>query len=146
MIVNKQLTVNDSVEGNSVLIQGDQTIVREYTVGISTPQTAGNVGNVVFDAEPNSGGELGWVYTNDNNWKKFGPIQANPDNYYVGLGGSFRGDGSGLTNVSDVWVFDGVGISTTAQVGIETTHKTRVFLVCQWSCFFENNVEFRMQF
>ena len=147
LIVNKKLTVNDSVEGNSVLIQGDQTIAREYTVGISTPQTAGNVGNVVFDAEPNSGGELGWVYTNDNNWKKFGPIQANPDNYYVGLwSGSFRGDGSGLTNVSDVWVFDGVGISTTAQVGIETTQaKPGYSLYASGPVLFENNVEFRMQ-
>ena len=147
LIVNKKLTVNDSLEGNSVLIQGDQTIAREYTVGISTPQTAGNVGNVVFDAEPNSGGELGWVYTNDNNWKKFGPIQANPDNYYVGLwSGSFRGDGSGLTNVSDVWVFDGVGISTTAQVGIETTQaKPGYSLYASGPVLFENNVEFRMQ-
>ncbi len=146
LVVNKKLTVNDSLEGNSVLIQGDQTIAREYTVGISTPQIAGNVGNVVFDAEPNSGGELGWVYTNDNNWKKFGPIQANPDNYYVGLwSGSFRGDGSGLTNVSDVWVFDGVGISTTAQVGIETTQAKAGFsLYAAGPVLFENNVEFRM--
>jgi hypothetical protein len=146
LVVNKKLTVNDSLEGNSLLIQGDQTIAREYTVGISTPQIAGNVGNVVYDAEPNSGGELGWVYTNDNNWKKFGPIQANPDNYYVGLwSGSFRGDGSGLTNVSDVWVFDGVGISTTAQVGIETTQAKAGFsLYAAGPVLFENNVEFRM--
>ena len=147
LVVNKKLTVNDSLEGNSLLIQGDQTIAREYTVGISTPQIAGNVGNVVFDAEPNSGGEIGWVYTNDNNWKKFGPIQANPDNYYVGLwSGTFRGDGSGLTNVSDVWVFDGVGISTTANVGIETTSaKPGYSLYASGPVLFENNVEFRTQ-
>ena len=145
-VFNKKITANAPIEGNSVLIQGDQTIAREYTVGISTPQIAGNVGNVVYDAEPNSGGELGWVYTNDNNWKKFGPIQANPDNYYVGLwSGSFRGDGSGLTNVSDVWVFDGVGVSTTAQVGIETSQaKAGYSLYAAGPVLFENNVEFRM--
>ena len=145
LVVNKKLTVNDSLEGNSLLIQGDQTIAREYTVGISTPQVAGNVGNVVYDAEPKSGGEIGWVYTNDNNWKRFGPVQSNPDNYYVGLwSGSFKGDGSGLSNVSDVWVFDGVGISTTANVGIETSSaKPGYSLYASGPVLFENNVEFR---
>ena len=146
LVVNKKLTVNDSLEGNTLFIQGDQTIAREYSVGISTPQVAGNVGNVVYDAEPRSGGELGYVYTNDNNWKKFGPIQANPDNYYVGLwSGTFKGDGSQLTNVSDVWVFDGVGVSTTAQVGIETSQAKQGFsLYAAGPVLFENNVEFRM--
>ena len=145
-VFNKKITANAPIEGNSVLIQGDQTIAREYTVGISTPQVAGNVGNVVYDAEPRSGGEIGWVYTNDNNWKKFAPIQANPDNYYVGLwSGSFKGDGSQLTNVSDVWVFDGVGVSTTAQVGIETSQaKAGYSLYAAGPVLFENNVEFRM--
>ena len=144
-VFNKKVTINDAVESNSLLIQGDQTIAREYTVGISTPQVAGNVGNVVYDAEPKSGGEIGWVYTNDNTWKRFGPIQANPDNYYVGLwSGTFRGDGSQLTNVSDIWVFDGVGISTTANVGIETTSaKPGYSLYAAGPVLFENNVEFR---
>ena len=147
VIFNEKVTINSPVESNSLLLQGDQTIAREYTVGISTPQIAGNVGNVIYDAEPNSGGELGWVYTRDNNWKKFGPIQSNPDNYYVGLwSGSFKGDGSGLSNVSDVWVFDGVGISTTANVGIETTSaKVGYSLYASGPVLFENNVEFRSQ-
>ena len=144
-IFNEKVTVNAASESNSILIQGDQTIAREYTVGIATPQIAGNVGDVVYDAEPKSGGEIGWVYTNDNTWKRFGPVQANPDNYYVGLwSGTFRGDGSQLDNVSDIWVFDGVGISTTAQVGIETTQaKTGYSLYAAGPVLFENNVEFR---
>jgi hypothetical protein len=147
IVANKKVTINAPVEANSLLIQGDQIIAREYTVGISTPQIAGNVGNVIYDAEPQSGGELGWVYTSDNTWKRFGPIQSNPDNYYVGLwSGSFRGDGSGLTNVSDIWVFDGVGISTTANVGIETTSaKVGYSLYASGPVLFENNVEFRSQ-
>ena len=146
-VFNKKVTINDSVESNSLLLQGDQTIAREYTVGISTPQIAGNVGNVIYDAEPNSGGELGWVYNTDNQWNRFGPIQSSGDNYYVGLwSGSFKGDGSGLSNVSDVWVFDGVGISTTANVGIETTSaKVGYSLYASGPVLFENNVEFRSQ-
>jgi hypothetical protein len=145
LVVNEKLTVNDSVETNSILIQGDQIIAREYTIGIATPAIAGNVGNVVYDAEPPSGGEVGWVYTNDNYWKKFGPIQSGSDNYYVGLwSGAFKGDGSGLSNVSDVWVFDGVGISTTTNVGVETTSaKVGYSLYVAGPTLFENNVEFR---
>jgi len=147
VVFNEKVTINSPVEANSLLVQGNQTIAREYTVGIATPQVAGNVGNVVYDAEPRSGGELGWVYTNDNNWKKFGPIQSAADNYYVGLfSGAFKGDGSGLSNVSDVWVFDGVGISTTANVGIETTSaKPGYSLYASGPVLFENNVEFRSQ-
>jgi len=146
-VFNEKVTINDSVEANSLLVQGDQIIAREYTIGIATPAIAGNVGNVVFDAEPPSGGELGWVYTNDNAWKKFGPIQSEPDNYYVGLwSGTFQGDGSGLFNVSDVWVFDGVGISTITNVGIETTSaKAGYSLYVAGQTLFENNVEFRAQ-
>jgi len=146
-VFNEKVTINDSVEANSLLVQGDQIIAREYTIGIATPAIAGNVGNVVFDAEPPSGGELGWVYTNDNAWKKFGPIQSEPDNYYVGLwSGTFQGDGSGLFNVSDVWVFDGVGISTITNVGIETTQaKVGYSLYVAGPTLFENNVEFRAQ-
>lgn len=144
-VFNEKITVNDSVEANSLLIQGDQIIAREHTIGIATPAIAGNVGNVVFNAEPPSGGEIGWVYTKDNAWKKFGPIQSEPDNYYVGLwSGTFQGDGSGLFNVSDVWVFDGVGISTITNVGIETTSaKAGYSLYVAGQTLFENNVEFR---
>ena len=144
-VFNEKVTVNNPIEANSILLQGDQIISREHTIGIATPAIAGNFGNVVYDAEPSSGGEIGWVYTNDNNWNKFGPIQSSADNYYVGLwSGSFKGDGSGLSNVSDVWVFDGVGISTTTNVGIETTQaKVGYSLYVSGASLFENNVEFR---
>ncbi len=146
VVFNKKVTTNAPVEANSLFIQGSETIARKYSVGISTPAISGNVGDINFDSEPSSGGTAGWVYTDDNNWQKFGPIQANPDGAYVGLfSGSFKGDGSQLQNVSDVWVFDGVGISTTAQVGIETTQaKNGYSLYAAGAVLFENTVEFRM--
>ena len=144
-VFNEKVTINNFLEANSLLLQGDQIIAREYTVGISTPINAGNVGNIVYNGEPSSGGELGWVYTNDNYWKEFGPIKSANDDYYVGLwSGTFKGDGSGLNNVSDVWVFDGVGISTTTNVGVETTSaKAGYSLYVAGPTLFENNVEFR---
>ena len=146
VVFNKKVTTNAPVEANSLFIQGSETIARKYSVGVSTPIISGNVGDINFDSEPSSGGTAGWVYTDDNNWQKFGPIQANPDGAYVGIfSGSFKGDGSQLTNVSDVWVFDGVGISTTAQVGIETTQaKNGYSLYAAGAVLFENTVEFRM--
>ena len=146
VVFNKKVTTNAPVEANSLFIQGEETIARKYSVGVSTPSTAGNVGDITFDSEPSSGGTAGWVYTDDNNWQEFGPIKAIPDGSYVGIfSGSFKGDGSQLTNVSDVWVFDGVGISTTAQVGIETTQaKNGYSLYAAGAVLFENTVEFRM--
>ena len=146
VVFNKKVTTNAPVEANSLFIQGTETIARKYSVGVSTPAISGNVGDITFDSEPSSGGTAGWVYTDDNNWMKFGPIQANPNGAYVGIfSGSFVGDGSQLQNVSDVWVFDGVGISTTAQVGIETTQaKSGYSLYAAGAVLFENSVEFRM--
>jgi len=146
-IFNEKVTVKDSIEGNSILIQGDQTISREISIGIGTPEIAGNIGDSKINAEPKDGGTFGWVYTDNNTWNEFGPIKTTADNYYVGLwSGTFRGDGSGLANVSDVWVFDGVGISTTTNVGIETTSaKPGYSLYAAGPVLFENNVEFRSE-
>ena len=44
------------VQVSSLLIQGEQTISRKYTVGISTPTNAGTVGDVVFNVTPENGG------------------------------------------------------------------------------------------
>ena len=146
VVFNKKITTNAAAEVNSLFIQGEEIIARKYSVGVSTPSIAGNVGDITFDSEPSSGGTAGWVYTDDNNWQEFGPIKAIPDGSYVGIfSGSFKGDGSQLTNVSDVWVFDGVGISTTAQVGIETSQaKAGYSLYAAGAVLFENSVEFRM--
>lgn len=169
VIFNKKITSNstDGIEANNLLLQGDARISRRYTVGISTPSVAGNPGDVVFDSSPNVGGYVGWVYTNQNNWAKFGGINLSEStavNYYdqlivgdssysgtfpfkVGIGtqqfsidtlgnigigtnpdssaalkvnGKIVGDGSGLTNVSDIWVKDSVGIHTNTKIGINT--------------------------
>jgi hypothetical protein len=170
VIFNKKITSNsvDGIEANNLLLQGDARISRRYTVGISTPAVAGNPGDVVFDASPNIGGSIGWVYTNQNNWAKFGGINLSEStsvNYYdqlivkdpsysgafpfkvgvgtqqfsintlgnIGIGtdpdssailkvnGKIVGDGSGLTNVSDIWVKDAIGIHTSTKIGINTT-------------------------
>jgi len=79
VIFNQKVTSNsiNGIEANNILLQGDATISRKVTVGLSTPRTAGNPGDIVFDAFPNVGGNVGWVYTSSGNWARFGGISLN---------------------------------------------------------------------
>jgi hypothetical protein len=131
VVFNDKITSNSSrgIEANSIYLQGNATISRKYTVGISTPSIAGNSGDVEYYSQPSDGGYLGWVYTSSNEWRKFGPIQ-NGDGHYVGIWtGTFYGDGSNLTNLDSVWsevdpFVGSVGINTAYylnNVGIGTS-------------------------
>jgi hypothetical protein len=95
VIINNKLTVNSEkgFESNTLFLQGDATVSRKYTVGIATPALAGNPGDVVYYANPNQGGYVGWVYTLENDWKRFGHV-------------SISGD-------LNIGIFDSVGIATT---------------------------------
>lgn len=79
VIFNNKITSTSTkgIEANSIYLQGDANISRKYTVGISTPTVPGNAGDVVYNSEPISGDALGWVYTNNNIWEKFGKISTN---------------------------------------------------------------------
>jgi hypothetical protein len=78
VVFNERITATSTkgVEVSSLFIQGDQTVSRKYTVGISTPTTAGTVGDVVYNANPTNGDFIGWVYTTTNEWKAFGQIDT----------------------------------------------------------------------
>ena len=121
-LFNEKVTFNKSIEAGSLFIQGNANISRELSVGISTPTTAGNVGDLVFNSTPTKGGVLGWVYTSSNEWVRFGAISldANSNSVLfdkVGIATTSIGDctlkvGSG-TSLFCVDNF-GVGIGTTA--------------------------------
>ena len=127
VVFNDKITSNSSrgIEANSIYLQGNATISRKYTVGISTPIIAGNAADVEYYSQPDDGGHLGWVYTTNNEWRKFAPIQNN-DGHYVGIWtgthyGTYYGDGSGLSGLDPVWKTSATGIHTTVNVGIGTT-------------------------
>ncbi len=116
-------TSDEGIEASSFKIQGDATISRKYTVGIATPTTAGNVGDVVYNSEPVKDGTLGWVYTTDNGWYPFGKISigqtSSKFNFNrLGIATDSYGDntfqvGSG-TSIFSVDGYYGVGIGTTS--------------------------------
>ena len=124
LIVNNKVTVNSpkGLESNNIFIQGDATVSRKFTVGIATPSLAGNPGDVVYNANPTAGGYVGWIYTSDNAWRRFGSVriaEGSDDVVFdtVGIGTTGPGDctlkvGSGTS----VFCVDGngVGIGTTA--------------------------------
>ena len=105
VIFNDKITSNSSrgIEGNSLYLQGNATVSRKYTVGIATPSIAGNAGDVEFYSQPDDAGYLGWVYTSNNAWRKFGPIQNSLGRYDGVWSGTFYGDGSNLSNLDSIW-------------------------------------------
>jgi len=107
VIVNNKLTVNASLESNNLFLQGDATVSRNYTVGIATPSLAGNPGDLVYNANPSEGAYVGWIYSVQNDWRRFGATSL-------------------FTN-QNVMIFDQVGVGTTTpgaatfKVGAGTT-------------------------
>jgi len=114
VVFNNKLTSNSSqgIEANSVYIQGDATVSRKYTVGISTPTAAGNPGDVVYTAIPTRSGYLGWVYTSNNTWEKFGKIGEGGQIPQSTIGVSTFGTFVGFSTLIN---FVGSGITITSQ-------------------------------
>lgn len=144
IFTNKITSKSDKgIEVSSLFIQGDAATSRKYSVGISTPSVVGNTGDLTYNANPREDGFVGWVYTFENNWRRFGPIQ-NANGRYVGIwSGTFIGDGSGLTNVSDIWVANNIGIATDRLIGVNTnTAKSGISLFVNGSSEFNGIVTF----
>ena len=128
VIFNSKLTSTSDagIEANSLFLQGDATISRKYTVGATEPILSGNPGDIVYLNNPEKGGYVGWIYTLDNEWSRFGNVSLSknaniavfdaigigitPGSYELNVSGnanisgtisasSFVGDGSGLTNI-----------------------------------------------
>ena len=87
-------TSEKGIEGASFFIQGDATVSRKYTVGIATPVLSGTPGDVVYFDNPSAGGYIGWVYTSDQDWYRFGNVS--------------------LSKNLNIALFDQVGIATTS--------------------------------
>lgn len=152
VIFNQKIvsTSVDGIETNSILIKGDATVSRKYSVGIATPSYAGNPGDIVYNANPTQGSYIGHVYTVNNNWTRFGAISLLPNSnsnvfdsigigttpgaYALNVNGSLRadslyGDGSNITNISVAaagWtpVSQGLYNTNLKNVGIGTTNPT----------------------
>jgi hypothetical protein len=116
-------TSADGLEATSLFLQGDAKVSRKYTVGITEPTLSGNPGDIVYLNNPEKGGYVGWIYTLDNEWFRFGNVSISKDANIgifdaIGIATNNPGTskllvGSGTTQVS-VDENGGVGIGTTA--------------------------------
>jgi hypothetical protein len=96
-VFNQKLTSTSDkgIEVNSIFIQGDAVVSRNYTVGITTPTDAGNPGDVVYNANPTKGGTIGWTYTVENGWYAFGAVSSDGGEFIfekVGIGTTTAGN------------------------------------------------------
>lgn len=151
LLVNNKLTVtsNKGLESPSLFLQGDETVSRKYTVGVTQPASsvelvgegAGNPGDIIFNGNPFKGQNAGWVYTTDNDWYPWGAISNKTDIFEIGgyFIGTFTGDGSGLYDVSDIWAIDATGIHTTRNVGFGSTNSSKADV----SMYVQGNAEIR---
>ena len=114
VIFNNKITSNSNkgIEASSLFLQGDSTVSRKYTVGISQPSISGNPGDITYFSDPSKGGYAGWVYTLENGWYRFGNIS--------------------LSQTENHMIFDRVGIAT-------TTAGTSSFVVGAGSSLFSVN-------
>jgi hypothetical protein len=135
----------DGLEASSLFLQGDATVSRKYTVGITEPTLSGNPGDVVYYDNPTKGGYVGWIYTLDNEWFRFGNVSISKDANIsifdaVGIATNDPGFskllvGSGTTQVS-VDGNGGVGIGTTAnQYKLNVNGDTNVIGTCYATSF-----------
>ncbi len=108
VVFNNRITSTSpkGLEVKSLFVQGDADVSRKITVGISTPSLSGNVGDQVYNAYPQVSGYVGWVYTSNNAWEKFGRIETvasinnigiSSNNSYVGLSTLINFRTSGIT-------------------------------------------------
>jgi len=94
VVFSDKITSSDGIESKSLSLEGDAALARKYTVGISTPTDAGVPGDIVYYDRPEQGGYVGWVYTQNKDWKRFGSIS--------------------LSKNANIQVFDQVGIASTS--------------------------------
>ena len=124
VIFNNKITSNSDkgIEAQSYYVQGDQVVSRKHTLSDSKPDLAGNPGDITYQSDPSDGGYTGWIYSSNNEWRRFGGVSNSSDFNVmvfdqVGIGTTTPGDlqlqvGSG----SSIVAIDGngVGIGTTA--------------------------------
>ena len=74
----------DGIEVVSIDITGGLTQARTITYSDTAPIVSGVEGDIIYNANPESGGYLGWVFT-DAGWKRFGLISTEFNETQVSL-------------------------------------------------------------
>jgi hypothetical protein len=104
VVFTNKITSNSDIETNSILLQGEEEVSREFSISDTKPTVVGNYGDAKFNSTPETGSNAGWIYTTDNEWKPFGWI--NDPLYGVGISTN-----SGPVGFSTLLNLVGVGLT-----------------------------------
>lgn len=107
VVFNDKVTSNSNIEASSLLIQGKETISREISISESKPTKSGNYGDLVFNSVPQSGENVGWIYTTENDWQTWGWISK----FRYGVGISSNGSYVGFSTLVNI-VGNGITVRT----------------------------------
>ena len=120
-------TSTKGFEVNSLFLQGNTKVSRKYTIGESAPTDSGNPGDVQYNANPSNEDYLGWVYTNNNQWRQFGRIGNSSDTSGVVVRASGVNAGFSTlinfdgTNITIIPQTNSNGITTLRLIGVGAT-------------------------
>ena len=118
VVFNNKLssTSDKGIEATSLFLQGDANVSRKITVGLSTPTTAGNYGDIVTRTEPEDRDNVGWIYTKENEWKQWGIIRDASE-----FGDFITGVGIATTSTASAGISTRVNISATGDISVTSS-------------------------
>lgn len=99
-------SADEGLETRDLYIKGVASQSKLFTVGIATPTTTAKGGDISYLANPDPGGYIGHVYS-DNEWRRWGMISREKDRDFlivdqIGIGNSF-----GIYNFTDALEVNG---------------------------------------
>jgi hypothetical protein len=100
---------------NSIFIQGDEEVSRQFSIINTTPTSSGNYGDILFNSEPSKYEFIGWTYVTENNWEPFGWIGG--PGVGIASAGTYVGFSTLLNLVATGFTF---GVTYDANSGIST--------------------------
>lgn len=103
-VFNNKIISNSpkGIEALNLYLQGTSSSPRQYTVGDSIPTIIGTPGDVQYNSNPLSGGFLGWVFTTNGVWEKFGRIGSAGGDLVNNIGVSNNSSFVGLSTLLDI--------------------------------------------
>lgn len=106
---NGPVTFNDRVvlnsekglEAGTLLLTGSNKTPRSFTIAVSEPSEVATPGSIQYNPNPLSDGYVGWIYTSNNRWEKFGKIGINGADIRNTVGVSSGGSYVGIATLID---------------------------------------------
>jgi hypothetical protein len=88
------------LETKDLYIKGVASQAKLFTVGISTPTYTPKIGDISYLANPDPGGYIGHVYS-DNDWRRWGMISRDKNRDFLVIDQLGVGQSAGIYNFSD---------------------------------------------